>query len=367
MTSKKNGCGKRFLGLTIMVLFLVALCIFGGIAASIPARTAQEYGQPDQDLPITKLYQQSLILLLYGEGILMPDDQADGEIIFSISPGESLDSIISELAKAQLIQHEGAFRAYLIYTGIDRRIQPGAYYLTYQLSEMDIAQALGNQPTTGTTLSILAGWRMEEISERLPGLGFEVSPDIFIQTVLVNGREGYLFPGIYPADREISAESLVDLFYQRFLSEITPELESGLNNQGLTLHEGVILASIVEREAIIEEEMSLIASVFLNRLADGMNLAADPTIQYALGFNREQGTWWTNPLSLDDLNLPSSYNTYTNPGLPPGPICNPGLSAMQAVAFPAQTSYLYFRADCDGSGKHLFAETFQEHLDNACP
>jgi UPF0755 protein len=208
---------------------------------------------------------------------------------------------------------------------------------------------------------------MEEISERLPDLGINLSPEIFIQTVLVENREGYLFPGIYVVSRDISADSLVEIFYQRFLTQLTPDLESGFSNQGLTLHEAVILASIVEREAVVEEEMPLIASVFLNRLASGMNLASDPTIQYALGFNREQGTWWTNPLTLDDLKLPSSYNTYDNPGLPPGPICNPGLAALQAVANPTQTTYLYFRADCDGSGRHRFAEDFEEHLNNACP
>jgi UPF0755 protein len=208
---------------------------------------------------------------------------------------------------------------------------------------------------------------MEEISEKLPGLGLQLNPDLFIQSVLVSGREGYLFPGIYSVNRDISPDNLVDVFYQRFLSQITPDLESRFSDQGLTLHEAVILASIIEREAVVDEEMPLISSVFLNRLANGMNLAADPTIQYALGFNREQGTWWTNPLSLDDLTLPSSYNTYDNPGLPPGPICNPGLAALQAVANPAQTSYLYFRAECDGSGRHRFAENFQEHLNNACP
>ena len=197
--------------------------------------------------------------------------------------------------------------------------------------------------------------------------GLELDPGSFIQAVLVNGKEGYLFPGLYPVERDISAESLVNILYQEFLLQITPELESKIANQGLTIHEAVILASIVEREAIIEDEMPLISSVFLNRLRNDMNLAADPTIQYALGFNRDQGTWWTNPLSLDDLKLPSSYNTYENPGLPPGPICNPSLNALQAVADPAQTSYFYFRAACDGSGSHLFSESFQEHLNNACP
>jgi UPF0755 protein len=127
------------------------------------------------------------------------------------------------------------------------------------------------------------------------------------------------------------------------------------------------LASIVERESIDASEMPLIASVFLNRLAIGMNLDADSTAQYALGYNEGQNTWWTNPLGASDLQVESPYNTYRFPGLPPGPIANPGLNALRAVAFPAQTPYYYFRAACDGSGKHLFAETYAEHLQNACP
>ncbi|RLD00589.1 MAG: endolytic transglycosylase MltG [Chloroflexi bacterium] len=366
MTSIKNKWGKRFMLVIIMILFLIALCLFGGIAASIPARTAQQFGQADPDLPALKLYQQSIILLLSGEEILITGNQTEEEIYFLISPGDSLETITAGLKDVGLVQHDQAFRAYLIYSGIDRRIQPGDYFFSPQLSEMEIAQALGNSPGT-TSVSILAGWRVEEIGEKLSGAGLQINPDKFVQMVMADGKEGYLSPGIYPVDREISAEALVEMFYQRFLSQVTPALESQLADQGLTLHEAVILASIVERETVIEEEMPLIASVFLNRLANNMNLAADPTIQYALGFNREQGTWWTNPLSLEDLKLPSSYNTYENPGLPPGPICNPGLAAIQAVANPAQTSFLYFRADCSGSGHHVFSESFQEHLENACP
>ena len=140
-----------------------------------------------------------------------------------------------------------------------------------------------------------------------------------------------------------------------------------MDKQGLTTQEAVILASIIEREAVIEDEMPMIASVYLNRIKSGMLLNADPTVQYALGYNITQETWWTNPLSKEDLNAASSYNTYIQPGLPPGPICNPGINALKAVAFPAQTPYFYFRASCDGSNRHLFSETLQEHIDNACP
>jgi UPF0755 protein len=102
-------------------------------------------------------------------------------------------------------------------------------------------------------------------------------------------------------------------------------------------------------------------------LNQGLKLEADPTVQYALGYNSNQESWWTNPLSLEDLKINSPYNTYEYPGLPPGPICNPGLPALRAVANPANTNYQYFRSACDGSGRHLFAETFEDHLDNACP
>jgi UPF0755 protein len=121
----------------------------------------------------------------------------------------------------------------------------------------------------------------------------------------------------------------------------------------------------VEREAILDEEMPTIASVFLNRLSSEMKLDSDPTVQYAAGFNHTQNTWWTNPVV--DTEIDSPYNTYLHPGLPPGPIGNPSLEALQAVAFPAQTGYYYFRAACDHSGRHVFAVTYEEHINNGCP
>ena len=124
---------------------------------------------------------------------------------------------------------------------------------------------------------------------------------------------------------------------------------------------------MVAREAVHEEEQPLIASVYLNRVKIGMKLDADPTVQYAIGYNLLQQRWWTNLLSLLDLQVNSVYNTYRYDGLPPSPIANPSLGALRAVAVPAETNYLFFRAKCDSSGYHVFAETFDEHLQNACP
>ena len=152
-----------------------------------------------------------------------------------------------------------------------------------------------------------------------------------------------------------------------FNAHLSADLRAGFEQHGLSLEQAVILASIVQREAMVTDEAPMIASVFYNRLAAGMKLDSDPTVQYAVGFNQGQATWWTNPLSFADLEIVSAYNTYQNLGLPPNPISNPGLAALQAVAAPADSPYYYFRARCDGSGTHNFAATFEEQLQNACP
>jgi len=364
--AKNESRGKGFLIIIILVLFLVALCLLAGITATIPARAEQVYGPPSPNLSTIKLYQQSLTLLLSQNKLFKPGNLSGEEIYYPVEQGESLDNILAGLTHLGLVRHSNEFRAYLIYSGIDTRIQPGEFLFPAGLSEIEVAEMLSGSASQRTTVSILAGWRVEEIAENLSGLGLSLDPAIFQEIVRRENKEGYLFPGNYQVDREISEQDLIDQVYKNFISHISQDFESKVSNLGLTTHEAVILASIVEREAVAEEEKPIIASVFLNRLQMNINLGADPTVQYALGFNETQSTWWTNPLSLDDLKLPSSYNTYVNPGLPPGPICNPGVSALQAVANPAETTYLYFRAACDGSGLHIFAETFEEHLANAC-
>jgi UPF0755 protein len=134
--------------------------------------------------------------------------------------------------------------------------------------------------------------------------------------------------------------------------------------QGFGVREAVTLASIIQREAVVAEERPLMAGVFLNRLNQGILLQADPTVQYAVGYQAENASWWKSPLSLADLQSSSPYNTYVHSGLPPGPISNPGLGALSAVAEPIETEYLFFVADCTAEvrGSHIFSQTFEEHL-----
>jgi UPF0755 protein len=302
------------------------------------------------------------------------------EISLTINPGESVPSITGKLWEAGLISNPGVFRNYLQYTGLDISLKAGEYKLNPAMSPIEIANAIQSSISAEVTLTILPGWRVEEITNSLLTSGLNITPEEFLQAVQNHPEgysfsmclpddslEGYLFPGSYTMARESTINDLLPQILMNFENQVNAELRNGFTTQELDLCQAVTLASIVQREAVLEEEMPMIASVFYNRLNSGAELASDPTVQYALGFNQAQGTWWTNPLSLQDLQVNSPYNTYVYKGLPPGPISNPGLAALRAVAFPAQTNYYYFRAACDGSGRHLFAETYAEHLANQCP
>ncbi|MHB8112679.1 MAG: endolytic transglycosylase MltG, partial [Bellilinea sp.] len=299
---------------------------------------------------------------------------------FPITPGESVNSVGLRLEQTGLVNNAAAFRLYLIYSGLDTNLQAGDYDLSPAWNTLELAQKLQDSTPLEITFVILPGWRAEEIAASLQTSGLSIQPDEFLAAVqnppadILNAfgiqagsLEGFLFPGEYRLLRTTDLNRLLRVFAIEFNAHLTAELRSGFEQHGLDLQQAVILASIVQREAMVAEESPMIASAFYNRLAAGMKLDSDPTVQYALGFNQDQTTWWTNPLSLADLETVSAYNTYQNAGLPPGPISNPGLAALQAVAFPADSPYYYFRARCDGSGMHNFAVTFQEHLQNSCP
>jgi UPF0755 protein len=182
-------------------------------------------------------------------------------------------------------------------------------------------------------------------TELLPGL-----------TSGVSDLEGFLFPDTYLVTRSTSARVIVDLMVTEFRRNFTPDMREKAQRLGLTLSQAVTLASIVEKESGLPSEGPEIASVYLNRLKRGMRLQADPTVIYALRRDRK----WTGTLYRSDYSYDSPYNTYVYAGLPPGPICNPGLNALKSAVAPARTDYLYFVAD--SSGGHRFSRTFEEHL-----
>lgn len=364
---------------------LVLLCGAGALAAGaffgFPYYAEQFYGPPAPGLGALERVRLSAQLVMQREALLEPGTTPAAEQPFEITLGEPASLVIRRLQSEGLIRDAGAFRAYLQYKALDTTLQAGKYSLSPSLPAVEIAHSLQDATPGEVEFNVLPGWRLEEIAAALQTSGLSFSGEEFLSAAgqvppgysfseqIPDGGtlEGFLLPGSYRLPREASVDDFIRLLLDRFEESLSDDLRQGFSRQDLDLYEAVTLASIVEREAMNLEEMPLIASVFHNRMVAGMKLDSDPTVQYALGYNASQQTWWTNPLSLADLQFDSPYNTYRYPGLPPGPIANPSLTALQAVAYPARTPYYFFRAACDGSGKHDFSETFEEHLGKDCP
>jgi UPF0755 protein len=364
-----------------LILVLSVLLSCGCLIASlfyVPTRATRIYGPPAPWLSFPQRVQYSALLLWYNGLLTQPLDLSGTEHPFTIEVGESVDAVANHLQSVGLIRDAESFRSYLIYSGLDTSIQAGEYQLSTAMSALDIAYELQDATPEEVTFVVLPGWRVEEIAESLGTSGLPVTYDQFLSAAKApphehdflagaSSIEGFAYPDSYIFSRQISAEEMIADLLRNFAAHLTPDLTNGFEQQGLTVYQAVTLASMVEREAVQDDEQALIASVYLNRFKIGMKLDADPTVQYAIGYNFLQGTWWTNPLSLLDLQVNSVYNTYIYEGLPPTPIANPSLEVLRAVASPAETSYIFFRARCDGSGFHEFSETFDEHLQNACP
>lgn len=365
----------------LLIILCLAAIVLGWFAWRLPEQAETTFGPSAPSLGLIQRVYLSAQLTLLSDNLTKANEPNGTDRSFSIQLGESTLSITNRLEQEGFISSSQALRTYLVYSGLDTTLQTGDYHLSPAMTPLEIAQKFRNASSTDVKFRILAGWRIEEIAAALPTSGLDITPEAFQQAAyhpylppdltinLPDGAslEGFLYPDLYQFPRSIGVNDFLKGLVVRFSEQNNEELSQGFEKQGLSVFEAVTLASIIQREAIVEEEMPMIASVFYNRLATGMKLDSDPTVQYALGYIPERKGWWKNPLSLEDLQVNSPYNTYLNKGLPPGPISNPSLNAIMAVAFPAQTPYFYFRAACDGSGLHLFSKTFQEHLNKGCP
>lgn len=358
--------------LPFILLALVFLCAVIFAFIYVPIQVERNYGPASPRLPLGQRYKYAL-RLFWHDGLLSAPSGTSGQP-FAIGTGESPIAVADRLESAGIIPDARAFLDYLIYTGLDTSLQSGEYRFEPGLSIIDVARALQDATPTDVTFIVLPGWRMEEIAASLPTSGLAAAPEAFLAAArkpldfpFLDGaptNEGFLLPDSYILPRATDADALTAALVRNFANHLTDELEMGFSDQGLTVYQAVILASILERESVVHDEMPLIASVFLNRLRSGWKLDSDPTIQYALGTD---GNWWPNPLSSLDLQFDSPYNTYLYTGLPPAPIANPSLDALRAVAHPAFSDYYFFRARCDRSGLHNFAVTLEEHINNECP
>jgi len=396
--SKRSETSRKPLSAAQIAVRLLILCIVVGllgVSGALLIRTFNQSGQTASlpiDLPINPdlgaLEAVALggYLSLNEEALNTPISSDEMLQQFEIVSGESASQISERLAGQNLISDADLFRNYLRYYGLDVQLEAGFYELSASMTIPEIATTLTDAQPPEITVRITEGWRREQIADWidregiLPFTGAEflaatanaggLPADSPVRTDLPANAslEGYLFPDTYRLPIDAAAADLVSRMIENFDRQVTMQMRADAAGQGLTTFQVVTVASIVEREAAVAEERPMIASVYLNRLASGMKLEADPTVQYAMGYQYDSGEWWNPNLTQNDYYaVDSPYNLYLYEGLSPGPIANPGLSSIQAVVYPAETTYFYFRAACDGSGRHVFAETFEEHIANACP
>jgi len=280
----------------------------------------------------------------------------DQKKIFVITEGESTYSFATRLKEQDLIRSSLAFRLYIKFSGIDRRIQAGSFSLSPVWTSQQIALNL-TEGRLDKWLTLVEGLRKEEVAEKLA-----TEFDIDKKSFLAAASEGYLFPDTYLVPVSTTEDKILTILQNNFAKKFTPALVAQAKKRGLSQKEVLIVASIIERETRNEEEMPVIADILLKRWREGMRLAADATVQYALGYADEEKTWWRKELLDADLKVDNPYNTRLKIGLPPGPISSPGLAAIQAVITPAKTEYYFYLHDA--KGQIHYAKTYEEHLQN---
>ncbi len=298
-----------------------------------------------------------LIFWLWWSQAIKPPVPDDGtSVLFSIESGENIRSIADKLQKQNLIRSPVAFFLLARFGSVADKIQAGEFRLSRRADMYKIADSL-THGTVDVQITIPEGYRNEEIALKL-AQSLSIPENEFLKAA----EEGFMFPDTYLIPKEASASQVSKIFLDNFNKKVTEKEISLIKQKNLTLDEVINIASIVEREAKLDEDRPLVASVILNRLNIGMKLDIDATIQYALGYIPAEKSWWKKEITLEDLEIDSPYNTYKNPGLPPTPIANPGLKAILAVLEAPKTDYLYYIAD--KTGKSHFAISFDEHAKN---
>ncbi len=309
-------------------------------------------------------------------GISGQGQRTSEEIIFVIEPGQGVKQISNNLVEQELIKKSFYFNLYVWFKDWGTKLQAGEYILDKNLSIKKIAYKLagGDAQSDEVEIKIIEGWDIKDIAEyfdknniidskkfvSLSGSGsdscfFVESCKTDLLTTVPKGAslEGYLFPDTYRIFEDATTEEIIAKMLKNFESKITDQMLADIKKQNKTLHEIIIMASIIEKEVPIPADMKMISDIFYKRLEIGMPLQSDATINYFT----HKGT--TRP-SLNDLQVVHPYNTYKNRGLTPGPISNPGISAIEASIYPQSNNYFYFLTT--PKGKVIYTKTYENHL-----
>lgn len=289
--------------------------------------------------------------------------------IITVAEGETFNEVVDDLKENGLIEFKSVFHLYSVFSHAADKITPGTYQLDTNMDYRAIVTNLGSKSPNRqkVTVTIPEGFTVAQIFGRLEEYGVSTVAKLndmasthdynfsFLKEIPLGSPdrlEGYLFPDTYEFYQGMQASSAINKFLLNFHGKLTADMYTQADNLGISLHQAVIIASMIESEAANDEERATIASVIYNRLAQDMPLQIDATVMYALGEHKEY-------LTEEDLKVDSPYNTYTNTGLPAGPISNPGLASLNAALNPASTSYLYYALDTE-TGTHKFFTNYND-------
>ncbi len=327
-----------------------------------------------------------ILLLAAGGGAyyvwngLQPVKASDQPVKFTIESGMGTAKIAEVLHQNGLIKNSTIFIGYLKWKHEGSRFQAGVYEAKPGATFGELIAKLNSGDVVKeemVKITIPEGYTVEQIAKKVseatgtsaeeflkladhPGdeavVAFKEVPS---DADLKHAAEGYLFPDTYEFKKGTNDSDIFHRMMEQMQSKIDsiPDLQQKLKDRDMTLHELLTIASLVEREVVVDKERSLVAGVIYNRLDQQMKLEIDATVQYALAEPKER-------LLYKDLKVESPYNTYLHDGLPPGPICSPSVASIEAALSPKASEYLYYVTKKDGSHEHLFAKTYQEHLKN---
>lgn len=303
--------------------------------------------------------------------LFVPKALQPREHLFTIEPGSSVSEIAAGLQREGVIRSDFSFALYARLRGMDTALQAGTYLFTGSVSGSEVLEriASGDAVFDEVGVTIREGWSANDIENYLEAIGL-YSKQEFAQAVVMQPAyrdlwildnleddtilDGYLFPETYRVFPDSTPQEVVRKMVRTLQQSLTDELLRDIDEQGRSIHEVLTLASIVEKESPVED-MPDVAGVFYKRLQAGIRLESDATVNYVLGTKKLQPTF-------ADTEVDHPYNTYENPGLPPGPIGNPGMAAIRAAVYPADNPYLYFLHK--PTGETVFSRTFAEHLQN---
>ena len=296
-----------------------------------------------------------IIIICVVAAILLFIIVPDRKIPVTVNNGQSALGVAAQLQKKHVIFSKALFLGVVKITGSSDKIKAGNYQFGYKDTVFSVLSKLKKGDGIFIKFTVPEGSSVRQTAEIIAASGANINIEKFVRIAKEQKAEGYLMPETYFIEASAGEEAIIRMMRQEFDKKVTPEMYARAKALNMSMAKIVILASIIEKEAVKADDRPIIAGIFYNRLRKGMKLESCATVLYALGKNKPH-------LSYEDIKVNSPYNTYIKYGLPPAPIASPGIASIKAALYPANTNYLFFVSD--GSGGHLFAQTLEQHNKN---